>query len=59
MRSFAVIAAVIVGVVALFALKLIGLILKYAFVIALILTLAAWIGFRGLERKIASRSGPN
>jgi hypothetical protein len=59
MRSFAVIAAVIVGVVALFALKLIGLILKYAFVIALILTLAAWIGFRGLEKKIGSRSGPN
>ena len=60
MRSFAVIAAIIVGVIALFVLKLIGLILKYALIIAAILTLAAWLGFRGLERNINSRRrGPN
>lgn len=60
MRSFAVIAAVIVGVIALFVLKLIGLILKFALIIAVILTLAAWLGFRGLERNFNSRrQGPN
>ena len=54
-RSLAVIAALIAGAVALLVLKFIGLVIKFALVIALLITLAAWISFSAIARKIRER----
>ena len=54
MRAFEIIAALIAGAVALFVLKVIGLVIKFALIIALLITLAAWLVFRG----IYADSGP-
>lgn len=54
-RSLAVIAALIAGAVALLVLKFIGLVIKFALVIALLITLAAWISFAAIARKFRER----
>jgi hypothetical protein len=51
MRAFALIAALIAGAVALLALKIIGLVIKFAIIIALLVTLAAWLVFAAIGRK--------
>ena len=56
MRAFALIAALIAGAVALLVLKVIGLVIKFAFVIALLVTLAAWIGFAAIGEKFRNRN---
>lgn len=53
MRAFEIIAALIAGVATLFALELIGLVIKFALIIALLITLAAWLGARAISRKFA------
>jgi hypothetical protein len=55
MRSFEIIAALIAGAVALLALKIIGLVIKFAIIIALLITLVAWLVFAAIGRKF---SGP-
>ncbi len=52
---FELVAALIVGAVALFVLKLIGLILKLALIAALLVTLAAWLVFSAIRRTFAKR----
>ena len=52
MRAFEIIAALIAGVATLFVLKLIGLVIKFALIIALLITLAAWLGARAIGREI-------
>ena len=42
--------ALIAGAIALLVLKIIGLVIKYAIIIALLITLAAWIGFAAVAR---------
>ena len=54
-RGLAIIAALIAGAVALLVLKFIGLVVKYALVIALLITLAAWIGFAAIAQKFRDR----
>lgn len=51
MRAYEIVAALIVGAVALLVLEVIGLVIKFALIIALLLTFAAWLGFRALARK--------
>ena len=53
---FEVIAALIAGAVALLVLKMIGLILKFAFVIALLITLGAFFAARAIAAKFSSRN---
>ena len=55
LRSLEVIAALIVGAVALLVLKIIGLVIKFAFIIALLVTLAAWIAFAAIAEKFRDR----
>ena len=55
MRAFEIIAALIAGAVALFVLKVIGLVIKFALIIALLITLAAWLVFRGISRRFNGR----
>jgi hypothetical protein len=54
LRAFEITAALIAGAVALFVLKLIGLILKFALIVALLITLAAWLGARAIGRKFTA-----
>lgn len=56
LRTFEVIAALIAGAVALLVLKMIGLILKFAFVIALLITLGAWLVARSISARFNSRN---
>jgi len=56
LRLFEIIAALIVGAVALLVLKVIGLVIKFALIIALLLTFAAWLGFRAISRKFGGRA---
>lgn len=56
LRTFEVIAALIAGAVALLVLKMIGLILKFAFAIALLITLAAWLVARSISARFNSRN---
>jgi len=56
LRGFVLIAALIAGAMALLVLKIIGLVIKYALIIALLVTLAAWIGFAAVARRFTSRS---
>ena len=57
MRAFEIIAALIAGAVALFVLKVIGLVIKFALIIALLITLAAWLVFRAISSRFNGR-GP-
>ena len=50
-RAFALVAALIAGALALLVLKIIGLVVKFARVIALLITLAAWMGFTAIAQK--------
>ncbi|HEY2835831.1 MAG TPA: hypothetical protein VGI89_04615 [Rhizomicrobium sp.] len=50
-RGLAIIAALIAGAVALLVLKFIGLVIKFALIIALLITLAAWISFAAIAQK--------
>jgi len=56
LRLFEIVAALIAGAVALLVLKMIGLILKFAFVVALFITLGAWLAARNISRKFTSRN---
>ena len=56
LRLFEIIAALIAGAVALLVLKMIGLILKFAIVIALLITLGAFFAARAIAAKFASRN---
>lgn len=51
LRSFEIAAALIAGAIALLVLKIIGLVIKYAFLIALLVTLLAWLGFAAIANK--------
>lgn len=51
LRPFAILAALIAGLAALFVLKLIGLLIKFAFAIALLVALAAFFAFEAIARK--------
>jgi hypothetical protein len=51
LRGFILIAALIAGAMALLVLKIIGLVIKYALIIALLVTLAAWVGFAAIAQK--------
>lgn len=51
LRLFAILAALIAGVAALFALKLIGLVIKFALGLALLVALAAFVAFEAIARK--------
>ena len=55
MRAFEITVALIAGVMTLFVLKLIGLVIKFAFLIALLITLAAWLGARAIGRRFDRR----
>jgi len=55
LRGFAVIAALIAGAMMLLVLKVIGLVLKFAFIIALLFTLAAWLAFSAIAGKFRDR----
>ena len=55
-RGLAIVAALIAGFAALLVLKVIGLVIKYALVIALLVTLAAWIGFAAIAQKFRRRN---
>lgn len=55
MRAFEIIAALIAGAMALLVLEVIGLVLKFTLVIALLITFAAWLVFRGISRKFTPR----
>jgi hypothetical protein len=57
MRAFEIIAALIAGAVALLVLKVIGLVIKFALIVALLITLAAWLVFRAISAKFGGR-GP-
>lgn len=54
-RGFAFIAALIAGAVALLVLKVIGLVIKFALVIAALVTLLAWFGFAALAQAFMRR----
>lgn len=56
LRLVAIIAALIAGAMALLVLKLIGLVIKFALIVALLITLGAWIGFEAIARKFRDRS---
>lgn len=56
MRSFEIIAALIAGAVTLLVLTLIGLIIKFAIIIAALITLAAWLAFRAIGGKFNGRN---
>jgi hypothetical protein len=56
LRMLEIVAAVIAGVVALFVLKLLGLIIKFALIIALLVTFVAWLGLRAIGRKFDRRN---
>jgi hypothetical protein len=56
MRAFEIIAALIAGAVALLVLKMIGLIIKFALIIALLVTLAAWLVFRAISSRFNGRN---
>jgi len=49
-RGFAVVAALIAGAMALLVLKVIGLVIKFALIIAALVTLLAWLGFAALAQ---------
>ena len=51
LRGFVLVAALIAGAVALLVLKIIGLVIKFALVIAALVTLAAWLGFQSIARR--------
>ena len=55
LRSLEVIAALIAGAIALLVLKIIGLVIKFAFIIALLVALAAWITFAAIAEKFRAR----
>ena len=55
MRAFELVAALIAGAMALLVMEVIGLILKLALVVALLVTLGAWLAFRAIGRKFTSR----
>lgn len=55
-RGLALIAALIAGAVALLVLKVIGLVIKFALIIALLITVGAWLFFIGLAQKFRDRS---
>ena len=57
LRLFEIVAALIAGAVALLVLKVIGLVIKFALIVALLVTFAAWLVFRGISRKFNAR-GP-
>jgi hypothetical protein len=54
-RGLAFIAALIAGAMALLVLKVIGLVIKFALIIALLVTLAAWITFAAIAQKFRGR----
>lgn len=56
LRLFEIIAALIAGAVALLVLKMIGLIVKFALIIALLITLAAWLAARAISAKFTTRN---
>jgi len=56
LRMVEIIAALIAGAVALLVLKMIGLIIKFAFIIALLITLGAWLAARVIAAKFMSRN---
>jgi hypothetical protein len=51
MRPFEIIVALIVGVLALFVLQVIGLVIKLAVIIALLVTVGAWVLIRAIGRQ--------
>ena len=51
LRGFEIVAALIAGAVALLVLKVIGLVIKFALIIALLVTLFAWIGFAAIAQR--------
>lgn len=51
-----IIAALIAGAAALLVLKMIGLVIKFAFVIALLITLGAFFAARAISAKFKSRN---
>jgi hypothetical protein len=55
MREFEIAAALIAGAVALLVLEAIGLVIKFALIIALLVTFAAWLVFRRIFRKFGGR----
>jgi hypothetical protein len=55
LRLFEIVAALIAGAVALLVLKIIGLVIKFALIVALLITFAAWLVFRAISRKFAPR----
>ena len=55
MRAFEIIAALIAGAVALLVLEVIGLVVKFALIIALLVTLGAWLAARAIGRTFTSR----
>ncbi len=57
LRLFEIIAALIAGAVALLVLEVIGLVIKFALIISLLITLAAWLTFRSISRRFGAR-GP-
>lgn len=56
LRIIEIIAALIAGAAALLVLKLIGLVIKFAFVIALLITLGAFFAARAISAKFKSRN---
>ena len=57
MRAFEIIVALIVGAIALLVLKVIGIIIKFALIAALLVTLVAWLVVRAIRRTFEAR-GP-
>ena len=55
-RGLALIAALIAGAMALLVLKVIGLVIKFAFIIALLITIGAWLFFTGLAQRFRNRN---
>lgn len=55
LRAFEITAALIAGAVALLVLKVIGLVMKFALIVALLITLAAWLGARAIGRRFNAR----
>ena len=55
LRAFEIIVALIAGVAALFTLELIGVVIKFALIFALLITVAAWLGARAISRRFDRR----
>jgi hypothetical protein len=55
LRAIEIIAALIAGAAALLVLKVIGLVIKFAIIAALLVTLAAWLVARAISRTFAAR----